>query len=225
MRGGEKKPAKKSVEGKRPPAPRPPPPRPPPPRPPPPTPTAKDLADEALRAVKKALVASADKPKLKEQLAERVKRELPEDVLKQITAFSKPTGKGKRLKPSSWSFDMWDKYWNNLFMSERFADWMMDEFNDWFELNRDYRDFRDKNGDTNFDKIDRERDKWDKDLKNEIQHFLVWNKGMMTGVGGALHNKRRKKDSRSKVAKIPVNTELDGKTERDLEDIIINETY
>ena len=96
---------KKSVEGQ----------RPPPPRPPPPTPTAKDLADEALRAVKKAM-AVAGKPKLKQQLIDRlepvinekapvkkvklklklkpkpvVKKELPDDVLKQISAFSKPS--------------------------------------------------------------------------------------------------------------------------------------
>ena len=234
VRGGEKKPAKQPRLSASTVRPRPPPPPPPSPRarlrastvrPPPPEPSAKELADEALRAVKAAL-AMEDKPKLRQQLVERVKRELPDDVLKQISAFSKPTGKGRKAKPSSWTFDMWEKYWDEYLMEkERFGEWMDDMFEEWFERNYGRDDWTAEDGDIDTDFVDKVKRGWDKDVKNEILHFLVWNKGVMSGVGGDLHNKRRKKDSRSKVAKIPVNTELDGKTESELMDIIIDETY
>ena len=212
----------KSVEGQ----------RPPPPRPPPPKPTEKDLADEALRkgsTIKTQPRRLKLKIKKKQPVAKKpvAKKELPDDVLNIIKGFvGKPTGKGKRANPSSWTFDMWEKYWEDyLFEDEGFQEWLRDMFDEWFTRKFDEDDYLDENGDTDIDFVDKKRRKWDRDVKNEILHFLVWKKGMMTGVGGDLHNKRRKKDIYSKVAKIPLNNSLDNTTEKDLMDLIIEETY
>ena len=189
-------------------------------RPPPPPPPVQKKKKEKQKRRPKRLVIIDPKPPAREV----VKMELPDDVLKQISAFSKPTGKGKRVKPSSWTFDIWETYYDDyLRSSERFYEWADDMFNDWFSMRYDEDDYLNEDGDHDIDFIDEIRHKWDDELMNDMLHFLVWTKGMMTGPGGDLHNKRRKKDTKSKVAKVPMKTVLDGKTESELEDIIIKE--
>ena len=96
-----------------------------------------------------------------------VKKELPDDVLKMISQYSKPTGK---QMVSKWKKPQYDAFIDSLFDDDSIAEFIQEELFDRFGDS-----LLDRNGDLNDNKFMRAQNKMNKEYTKDIKVFIKKN--------------------------------------------------